>query len=263
MKRYLIDRFVRDKKTTADFHLNEIKVLCPGFAEVPLVVSSPEADVISTLRLSFTFLPDGGSGFRGGQQLKSLVVDTVKEDSLKATSSAAEHSAEAAATRPISLQQDGGSTTLTAPFQDGPKWETDDGRVVQKIWQQTGCFDIGNSFLIEKMELTTGRLIVIIDQNVWDLYSSKIQDWCDHNDLKLEAVVRPGNEDQKTMDNCMVMLDELKRIDPLRRSEPVLAIGGGVLTDVAGFACALWRRGVPWCRMPTVRHSYALLDPDR
>ena len=49
----------------------------------------------------------------------------------------------------------------------------------------------------------------------------------------------------------MAMLDDLKRIDPLRRSEPVLAIGGGVLTDVAGFACALWRRGVPWCRMPT------------
>ena len=51
--------------------------------------------------------------------------------------------------------------------------------------------------------------------------------------------------------NCTQMLDDLKRIDPLRRSEPVLAIGGGVLTDVAGFACALWRRGVPWCRMPT------------
>lgn len=31
----------------------------------------------------------------------------------------------------------------------------------------------------------------------------------------------------------------------------MLAIGGGVLTDVAGFACALWRRGIPWCRMPT------------
>jgi len=37
----------------------------------------------------------------------------------------------------------------------------------------------------------------------------------------------------------------------LRRSEPVLAIGGGVLTDTAGFACACWRRGIPWCRLPT------------
>jgi len=53
------------------------------------------------------------------------------------------------------------------------------------------------------------------------------------------------------MDNCLAMIDELKDVDPLRRSEPVLAIGGGVLTDVAGMACALWRRGVPWCRMPT------------
>ena len=88
---------------------------------------------------------------------------------------------------------------------EGPKWETDDGRVVQKIWQQAGCFDIGNTFLIEKMELTTGRLIVIIDKNVWDLYGYKISGWCAHNDLELEAVVRPGNEDQKTMDNCLAV----------------------------------------------------------
>ena len=32
---------------------------------------------------------------------------------------------------------------------------------------------------------------------------------------------------------------------------PSSAVGGGVLTDVAGFACALWRRGVPWARVPT------------
>lgn len=144
------------------------------------------------------------------------------------------------------------SNTQTLPKQlDGPKWETDDGRVVQKIWQQAGCFDIGNTFLLDKMELTTGRLITVIDQNVWDLYGEKIQAWCDHNDLELDSVIAPGNEDQKTMDNCLFMLDRLKEIDPLRRSEPVLAIGGGVLTDVAGFACALWRRGIPWCRMPT------------
>lgn len=31
----------------------------------------------------------------------------------------------------------------------------------------------------------------------------------------------------------------------------MLAIGGGVLTDTAGFACACWRRGIPWCRLPT------------
>ena len=49
----------------------------------------------------------------------------------------------------------------------------------------------------------------------------------------------------------MALASTTRRTDPLRRSEPVLAVGGGVLTDTAGFACACWRRGIPWCRMPT------------
>lgn len=92
---------------------------------------------------------------------------------------------------------------------------------------------------------------MIVDENVWRLYGTRMQKWAQSHSLQLAAVVSPGNEDQKTMDSCLAMLDQLKVIDPLRRSEPVLAIGGGVLTDVAGFACALWRRGIPWCRMPT------------
>lgn len=134
---------------------------------------------------------------------------------------------------------------------DGPKWETFDGRVRQKIWQRADLFAPGNTFLKDTMELRTGRLVLIVDRRVWDLYGAKMNAWGDSVGLELDAIIAPGDEDQKTMDNCLYMLDELKRADPLRRSEPVLAVGGGVLTDVAGFACALWRRGVPWCRMPT------------
>ena len=69
--------------------------------------------------------------------------------------------------------------------------------------------------------------------------------------LRLEPIPAAANENQKTLATFTHMLDELKRVDPLRRSEPVLAVGGGVLTDTAGFACACWRRGIPWCRLPT------------
>ena len=75
--------------------------------------------------------------------------------------------------------------------------------------------------------------------------------WAESVELRLDSVVTPGNEDHKTMETFAFLLDELKRTDPLRRSEPVLAVGGGVLTDTVGFACACWRRGIPWCRMPT------------
>jgi len=75
--------------------------------------------------------------------------------------------------------------------------------------------------------------------------------WCAANNLTLDTIIRPGDEDSKTMENCLAIIEELGKKNPLRRSEPVLAVGGGVLTDVAGFACALWRRGIPWCRIPT------------
>lgn len=132
----------------------------------------------------------------------------------------------------------------------GPKWETDDGRVVQKIWQERDLLAPGNPFLRDKMELTK-RLACIVDSTVVSLYGDKLEKWCESMGLELAMIEAPGNEDEKTMDNVLYMLDELARVDPLRRSEPVLAIGGGVLTDTAGFACALWRRGIPWCRMPT------------
>ena len=151
-----------------------------------------------------------------------------------------------------------GATPLLAPPSlsasggaDGPKWETFDGRVRQKIWQRESCFAPGNTFIKETLELSTGRLIMIVDQNVWDLYGEQMEAWAQSVELKLDAVVTPGNEDHKTLETFTFLLDELKRTDPLRRSEPVLAVGGGVLTDTAGFACACWRRGVPWARMPT------------
>ena len=65
--------------------------------------------------------------------------------------------------------------------------------------------------------------------------------WADSVGVTLDAVIAPGNEDQKTMENCMYMLDELKRIDPLRRSEPVRVPLG-------------WSMGSPTCgRLPMCR----------
>lgn len=46
------------------------------------------------------------------------------------------------------------------------------------------------------------------------------------------------------------ILEELCRFG-LRRREPILAIGGGVLLDIVGMAASLYRRGVPFVRVPT------------
>ena len=145
-----------------------------------------------------------------------------------------------------------GATAFSLAGEDeGPKWETYDGRVRQRIWQHDDLFASGNRVLKDTMELTTGRLIMMVDRTVWDLYGEKMRTWADSVDLELDTIVADANEDKKTLATFTYMLDELKRADPLRRSEPILCVGGGVLTDTAGFACACWRRGIPWVRMPT------------
>lgn len=130
--------------------------------------------------------------------------------------------------------------------------------------QHTDIFAEGNRFLKDTMELTTGRLIVVVrlcqrvpplaltarvvhqrrgmracasdsdgvcvcavqvDATVWELYGDQMRTWAESVDLKLDAIVARANEDHKTLETFTYMLDELKRADPLRRSEPVLAVG--------------------------------------
>ena len=70
---------------------------------------------------------------------------------------------------------------------------------------------------------TTTTTTVSPSRSARSLYGEQMGAWADSVGVTLDAVIAPGNEDQKTMENCMYMLDELKRIDPLRRSEPVRA----------------------------------------
>lgn len=59
------------------------------------------------------------------------------------------------------------------------------------------------------------------------------------------------------MDAVDTILEELCRFG-LRRREPILAVGGGVLLDIVGMAASLYRRGVPFVRVPTT--LLALVD---
>lgn len=59
------------------------------------------------------------------------------------------------------------------------------------------------------------------------------------------------------MEAVDTILEELCRFG-LRRREPILAVGGGVLLDIVGMAAALYRRGVPFVRVPTT--LLALVD---
>jgi 3-dehydroquinate synthase len=65
-----------------------------------------------------------------------------------------------------------------------------------------------------------------------------------------EAVVVPDGEAAKTAEVAATLWEEFGRLG-LTRSDAVVAIGGGAVTDLAGFAAATWVRGVRVVQVPT------------
>jgi 3-dehydroquinate synthase len=60
----------------------------------------------------------------------------------------------------------------------------------------------------------------------------------------------PVGEEAKRLEVVAGLYERLAAV-PTRRADPVLAVGGGATTDVAGFAAATWLRGVPLVNLPT------------
>merc|ERR1719324_1256657 len=58
------------------------------------------------------------------------------------------------------------------------------------------------------------------------------------------------------MEMTLKVAKKMKEFNIDRRTEPVLAVGGGVCLDVVGLAGALFRRRTPYIRVPTTALSY-------
>ena len=68
--------------------------------------------------------------------------------------------------------------------------------------------------------------------------------------LALHQLEVPAGEEAKRLEVVAGLYRGLAAV-PTRRADPVLAVGGGATTDVAGFAAATWLRGVPLVNVPT------------
>nr|WP_167479317.1 sedoheptulose 7-phosphate cyclase [Nocardia arthritidis] len=95
------------------------------------------------------------------------------------------------------------------------------------------------------------RRLVVIDTNVAAIHGDRIRNFFEANGIETQIVPVTADETVKRWDSVTAVVDAMNdfRID--RRREPVVAIGGGVLTDVVGFAASIFRRGTPYIRIPT------------
>ncbi|MCU0571271.1 MAG: sedoheptulose 7-phosphate cyclase [Oculatellaceae cyanobacterium Prado106] len=95
-----------------------------------------------------------------------------------------------------------------------------------------------------------GRCLAIVDQNVYHLYGSQLQAYFEHHNIRLTIFPVVIEESEKTIATFEYIIDAFCQFNLLRK-EPVLVIGGGLVSDVTGFACSAYRRSTNYIRIPT------------
>ncbi|MEH2286477.1 sedoheptulose 7-phosphate cyclase [Nostoc sp.] len=112
-----------------------------------------------------------------------------------------------------------------------------------------GAFDIQNREIADSYA-KFGRCLTVIDANVHELYGDQIKSYFKHYDIELTVFPIIITERAKTLATFEKIIDAFSDFG-LVRKEPVLVVGGGLITDVAGFACAAYRRKSNYIRIPT------------
>jgi len=91
---------------------------------------------------------------------------------------------------------------------------------------------------------------IITDSNVGKLYGKKLLKNLKNKNLHAHLISFPTGEKSKTRKTKEKVEDDMMRLS-LRRDTCIIALGGGVVGDVAGFAAATYMRGVPYIQVPT------------
>ena len=98
--------------------------------------------------------------------------------------------------------------------------------------------------------LATPRAAIVSNKVVAPLYLEKLVSPLRAAGVRATEVILPDGEAYKNWETLNAIFDALLR-DRCDRTTTVIALGGGVIGDLAGFAAATYQRGVPFIQVPT------------
>merc|ERR1719419_1606358 len=94
------------------------------------------------------------------------------------------------------------------------------------------------------------RCVCVIDQTVDGHWGEQLNAYFAYHGIDLVKLVYRAHEADKNIHSVQKILQDYKK-NRCKRNEPVLVVGGGVITDLAGFACGLYHRGTPYIMLCT------------
>lgn len=94
------------------------------------------------------------------------------------------------------------------------------------------------------------RVVVVSDRTVANLYGDRVCHSLQAGGIQTSMCVFEPGETHKTMETISDIL-AFCTAQGLTRSDCIVALGGGITGDVAGFSAAIYRRGIPFVQLPT------------
>ena len=94
------------------------------------------------------------------------------------------------------------------------------------------------------------RLVIITNDVVAPLYLERLQTQLENLGKQVSAIILPDGEVHKTWESLMKIFDGLLE-QQCDRHTMLIALGGGVIGDMVGFAAASYMRGIPFVQVPT------------
>lgn len=121
-----------------------------------------------------------------------------------------------------------------------------------ELKDRTYSIYIGADLLRQRQLLTrhirAQQVIVVTNETVAPLYLARIQQAL--ADYRLEVVILPDGEQYKTLEYVGRIFDHLLA-KKFSRNATLIALGGGVVGDMGGFAAACYQRGIAFIQIPT------------
>lgn len=114
--------------------------------------------------------------------------------------------------------------------------------ISHRFQSQTTNYHLGESLVNLGNYTDKDRTVLLLDENVDHHYSEALSSW--------KKLVIPSGEDQKNMEVLGQIIDGLIALEADRKTT-LVGIGGGMLTDMAGFAASIYMRGIPFGFVPT------------
>ena len=128
-------------------------------------------------------------------------------------------------------------------------------RVAVELGERSYPIVIGNSIDDEMIGFVrqagySAHGMIVTDTNVGELHAGRIAEALARAGLHAEIAVIPAGESSKNLDTANDLFTRAIELGLDRRS-PIIALGGGVVGDLAGFVAATYMRGVPFIQLPT------------